>query len=82
MFNEVGQMSPGHMLPEQILFWMLSIVKVEPGKLPLKFGQNRISNSLDIANIQLLVGGGGGRWLVAVAGGGSGGGVETFLYKI
>ena len=61
---------------------MLSIVKVEPGKLLIKFGQNRISNSLDIANIQLLVGGGGGRWLVAVAGGGSGGGVETFLYKI
>ena len=59
MFNEVGQMLPG-----QMSLWQLSIVKVEPGKLFLKFGQNCMSNSWDVANIEFPVGGGGGVRLI------------------
>ena len=45
MFNEEGQMSPEQMLPGQMWFGQLSIVKEDPGKLPFNFGQNRISNT-------------------------------------
>ena len=58
VFNEVqqmlsGQMLPGQMLPGQMSLWQMSIVKEEQGKLPLKFSQNRMSNSWDIAYILL-----------------------------
>ena len=33
---------------------------IDPRNLPLKFGQNQVSNSWDIANIEFLVVGGGG----------------------
>ena len=40
-----GQMSPGHMLPGQMSPRQLLSVKDGPRNLPLKFGQNRVSNS-------------------------------------
>ena len=43
------------MLAGQISYWQLSIDIEEHGKLPLKFGQNRMSNNWDIAGIELLV---------------------------
>ena len=55
-------MSPGQMLPVQMLPWQLTSVKEGPRNLPLKFGQNRASNSWDIVNIEfpvvVVVGGG------------------------
>ena len=53
VFNELGQISPGQMFPGQMSLWQLSTVKGEPGKLPSKFGHSRISNSWDIADIDL-----------------------------
>ena len=50
------------MLPGQMSLWQLSIVKKKHEKLPLKFGQNRMSKSRNIANIEfpvVVVGGGG-----------------------
>ena len=44
-------MSPGHMLPGQNISGLLGSVKDVPRKLPVKFGQNRISNSSDISNM-------------------------------
>ena len=41
---------------------MLSIVKQRLVKVPLKFGQNRMSKSQDIADIEFPVVGGGGWW--------------------
>ena len=36
---------------------------IDPRNLPLKFGQNQVSNSWDIDDVEfVLVGGGGGRW--------------------
>ena len=43
------------MLPQQ-----LKSVQDSPMNLRLKFGQNRVSNSRDIADIEFVVGGGGG----------------------
>ena len=37
----------------------LESVQEDPRNLPLKFGQNRASNSWDIANYEFMVGGGG-----------------------
>ena len=54
------------MLSEKMSPWQLYIVKEEPGKLPLKFGQNGMINSM-------VMGGGGGWWLLVAA---MGGGVE------
>ena len=48
------------MLSGQISLWQLSIVKEKHGKLPLNFGQNRLSKNWDIADIEFAVGGGGG----------------------
>ena len=53
-------MSQGQMLPEQMSSWQLTIVKDGPRSLPLKFGQNRVSNSWDIADVEFTVVVGGG----------------------
>ena len=50
-----------------MLTGQLASTNVGPRNLPLKFGQNWVTNSWDIADIEFLVGGGGG-------GGGDGGG--------
>ena len=44
-------MLPGQMLPEQMLPRQLASVKDGRRNLPLKFGQNRISNRWDIPNM-------------------------------
>ena len=51
-----GQMVPGYMLPEQMLPCQFASVIEGTGNLPLKFGQNWISDSLDIF-CWLVVGG-------------------------
>ena len=54
-------MSPGQMLPGQMSPWQMESVLDIPRKLHLKFQQNRVSNSWDIASIEFLwwvVGGG------------------------
>ena len=38
------------------------VVVLDPRNLPLKFGQNRVTNSWDIADIEFLVGGGWSWW--------------------
>ena len=48
------------MLPWQMSAWQLGTVQKGPMNLPLKFGQNRASNSWDIADIEFTVVGGGG----------------------
>ena len=54
-------MTPGQMLPGQMSLWQLVSVKEGPRSLPLKFGQNWVSNIWDIADIEfMMVGGGGG----------------------
>ena len=58
------------MFPEQMSLWQLSIVKEKHGKLPLNFGQNRLSKSWNIADIEFPV--------AVVVGGGGGGGVKSF----
>ena len=53
----------GQMLPIQMLLWQFESVQDGPGNLPLKFGQNKVSNSWDIAEIKFVWGvGGGGEW--------------------
>ena len=45
-----GQMLPGHiMLPGQMSPRQLASVKDGPRNLPLRFGQNQVSNSLEQA---------------------------------
>ena len=54
-------MSQGQMLPEQMSLGHLEYVKEGPRNHPLKFGQNRASNSWDIADFEfvwVVVGGG------------------------
>ena len=63
-------MSPGQMLPGQMSSWQLGYVKDGPRNLSLNVGQNRFSNSWDIADIEFMV----------VVGGG-GGGVKSFSCK-
>ena len=56
-------MLPGQMLPGQMSSWQLESVHEGPRSLHLKFGQNRVSNSWDIVDIEfavVVVGGGGG----------------------
>ena len=53
-------MSPGEMLPAQMLSLQLKSVQYGPRNLPFKFGQNWASNSGDIADIEFAVVGGGG----------------------
>ena len=55
-------MSRGQVLRGQMSPWQLEYVLNVHRNLPLKFHQNRVSNSWDIANIEFLwvVGGGGG----------------------
>ena len=43
----------------------MGCVKDGPRNLRLKFGQNRVSKSRDIADIEFLVGGGGWWWWCA-----------------
>ena len=54
------------MLPGQMSPWQLESVEEGLRNLPLKFGQNRVSNSWDIVNIEFFGGDGGD------GGGGSG----------
>ena len=63
-----GQMLPGKMSPDS---W--NVFQDGPRNLPLKFSQNRASNSWDIADIEFS-----GGWVV---GGGGGGGVKSFSCK-
>ena len=39
------------MVPEQMFSWQLATVKNVPRNLHLQFGQNRVSNSLDILDM-------------------------------
>ena len=55
-------MSPGQMLPEQMSLWQLESVLDVPRNLPLKFHQNRVRYSWDIADLKVPCGGGGGWW--------------------
>ena len=48
-------MLPGQMLPGQMLSWQLESVHKGPRNLHLKFGQNRVSNSWDIVDIEFAV---------------------------
>ena len=50
-----GQMSPGHVLPGQMSLWQLKYIQDNRRNLPLKFGQNWVSNNLDIATIEFTV---------------------------
>ena len=59
-YSLYGQMAPGQMLPWQMLPWQLKSIQYGPRNLPFKFGQNRASNSWDIADIEFSVVGGGG----------------------
>ena len=45
-------MLPGQMMPGQMSMWQSTSVKVGPRKLTLNFGQNQVSNSGDIANME------------------------------
>ena len=42
-------------LPGNMSQWQLASIKEGPRNLPLKFGQNRVSNSWDIVNIEFSV---------------------------
>ena len=53
-------MSPGQILPGQMSLWQLESVQDGPRNLPLKLGQNRVSNCWDITDIEFLWGG----WVV------------------
>ena len=55
-------MLPGQLLPGQMSPWQLELVQDGPRILRLKFGQNRVHNSWDIADIEFAVVGGGGGW--------------------
>ena len=61
-------MLPGQMLLGQMTFWQLKFVQYGPRNLLLKFGQNWVSNSWDIAYIEFVWV--GGRWM--------GGGLNSF----
>ena len=50
-----GKKLSGQILPVQMLPWHLESVKDGPRSLPLKFGQNRVSISWDIADIEFVV---------------------------
>ena len=52
-----GQMSPGQMFHGQLSPWQLESVLKVPRNLHSKIHQNRVSNSWDIANIEVLWGG-------------------------
>ena len=47
-------MSQGQMLPGQMSLWQLEFVQHAHRNLPLKFGPNQVSNSLDIADIEFV----------------------------
>ena len=51
-------MSTGQMLPWQVSPWQLGCVKDGPRNLRFKFGQNRVGNSWDIADVESCVVGG------------------------
>ena len=46
-----GQMLPGQMFSVQMSSWQLTSVKDGSRKLIMKFGQNQVSNSWDIADM-------------------------------
>ena len=48
-------MLPGQMLPGQMSLWQLGSVLDGPSNLPLKFGQNPVSNSRDIDDFEFQV---------------------------
>ena len=49
-----GQMSPGQMLPGQMSMWQLESVLDVPRKIALKFHQNQVRNSWEIADTEFL----------------------------
>ena len=53
-YSWYGQMSPGQMLPWQMSPWQMESVLNVHRNLPLKFHQNRVSNSWDIADIEFV----------------------------
>ena len=58
-YSWYGQMSPGQMFPWQMSRWQLESVLDVPRNLSLKFGQNQVSNSWDIANFEFCGDSGG-----------------------
>ena len=52
-YSWYGQKSPGQMLPGQMSLWQLESVLDVPRNLHLKFHQNWVSNSWDIADVEL-----------------------------
>ena len=46
------QMLPGKILPGQMSLWQLDVLDV-PRNLPVKFHQNRVSNSWDIPDMDI-----------------------------
>ena len=61
-YSWYGQMLQGQISPGQMLLWQLEIVQDGSRNLPLKFGQNRVSNSWDMLCLNYLPGWVGG-WL-------------------
>ena len=53
-YSWYGQKLPGQMLHEQMLPWQLESVLDVPKNQTLKFHQNRVSKSCDIANFKFL----------------------------
>ena len=51
-YSWYGQMSPKQMLPGQISPRQLASIKDGPRNTPLRFGQNRVSNSWDIPDME------------------------------
>ena len=60
------------MLPGQMLLWQLESVLDFPKNLYLKFHQNRVTNSWDIADDEFV-------WVVVVVGGGGDGCKVIFM---
>ena len=52
--SELYTLFNSFLVPGQMSLWQLEYVKDGPRNLPLKFGQNRVSNSWDIADIEFL----------------------------
>ena len=48
-------MSPGHIFPEQMTLRGLVSVKDGPTSLPLKFGQNKVSNRGFVVDVVIVV---------------------------
>ena len=47
-------MLPGRLMPGQMSSWQLESAQEGPRNLPFKYGQNRVSNSWDIGDIEFV----------------------------